>query len=773
MTSTAPTTPNLAARAARWSTSRWKTATGAWIAVVVIAAVIGGIVGTVKLTDSEQGTGETARGQQILADAGFNTPAGESVLVQSRSLTAADPQFRSAVTDVVRALDRRRQATDVRSPYAPGGGGQLSADRHSALVLFDVRGDATTASDRVKGALDAVANVQRSHPGYVIAEFGDASAVRALNNTVNQDFASAEQLSVPITFVILLVAFGAFVAAGIPVLLAFSGVLGSIGLSAILSHVFHASDSTSSVILLMGMAVGVDYSLFYLKREREERARGRGPREAVARAAATSGQAVLISGGTVLIAMAGMLFAGSKVFTTLGIGAMIVVFLAMVGSLTVLPALLAKLGDRVDRGLLAVIAAGVRRAVRPLGWRPALLDRLVGRRTVLQRIKGEGSESRLWGFVLRPALRFPALAGLGAAALLIVLALPTFGMHTRLTGISDLPKSLAIVRSYDRIQAAFPGAQTPAQVVVSAPDVTSPRVRAGIASLRSRALASGEMERPIETSVNPDRTVARVAIPLAGDGEDARSVQALETLRQRLIPASLGNLPRVETAVTGETAGTHDFNETSKARAPIVFAFVLGLAFLLLLAMFRSLVVAATAIVLNLLSVGAAYGVLVWVFQDGHLEGPLDFRSTGVVVTWLPLFLFTVLFALSMDYHVFIVSRIKELVDGGMSTREAIARGIRGTASTVTSAAMVMVAVFAIFASLRTIDVKQMGVGLAVAVLLDATVIRGVLLPAVMTLLGERNWYLPNWLRWLPRLSDQPRSPAARPAPGEPAPAVE
>ena len=773
MTSNAPTTPNLAARAARWSTDRWKTATGAWIAVAVVAALIGGIVGTVKLTDSEQGTGETARGQQILADAGFNTPAGESVLVQSRSLTAGDPRFRRAVTDVVRSLHSQRQATDVRPPYGAGSRGQLSADRHSALVLFNVRGDATTASDRVGGALDAVARVQRSHPGLTIAEFGDASAVRALNDTVNHDFASAEQLTVPITFAILLIAFGAFVAAGVPVLLAFSGVLGSIGLSAILSHVFHASDSTSSVILLMGMAVGVDYSLFYLKREREERARGREPRAALARAAATSGQAVLISGSTVLIAMAGMLFAGSKIFTSIGIGAMIVVFLAMVGSLTVLPALLAKLGDRVDRGVLAVIAAGARRAVRPFGWRPALLDRFVGRRTFLQRAKGERSESRLWGFILRPALRFPALAGLGAAALLVVLALPTFGMHTRLSGISDMPKDLTIVRTYDRVQAAFPGAQTPAQVVVSAPDVTSPGVRAGIASLRRRALASGEMQRPIETAVNPDRTVARVRIPLAGNGEDARSVHALETLRQRLIPASLGNLPRVETAVTGETAGTHDFNKTNKARAPIVFAFVLGLAFLLLLVMFRSLVVAATAIVLNLLSVGAAYGVLVWIFQDGHLEGPLNFRSTGAVVTWLPLFLFTVLFALSMDYHVFIVSRIKELVDGGMSTREAVARGIHGTASTVTSAAAVMVAVFAIFASLRTIDIKQMGVGLAVAVLIDATVIRGVLLPAVMTLLGERNWYLPNWLRWLLRLSDQPRSPVARPAPGEPAPAVD
>ncbi|HEX5191229.1 MAG TPA: MMPL family transporter [Solirubrobacteraceae bacterium] len=765
--------PNLAARAAQWSAGRWKTATGAWLAVVIVAALLGAIAGTVKLTDAEQGTGETARGEQILAHAGFKTPASESVLVQSRTLTAGDPRFRAAVADVTGALHGQRQTEDVRSPYAAGATGQISADRHSALVLFDMRGEASSADKRVEPVLRSVGAVQRAHPGLTVAEFGEASAAHALNDTIGKDFSSAERLSVPITFAILLIAFGAFVAAGVPVLLAFSGVLGSIGLSALLSHVFHASDSTSSVILLMGMAVGVDYSLFYLKREREERARGASPETALARAAAGSGQAVLISGGTVLIAMAGMLFAGSKIFTSIGIGAMIVVFLAMVGSLTVLPALLGKLGDRVDRGLVAVLAAGALAVLRPLRWRPQFLQRLVERRTWLQRAKGQGGESRIWGFVLRPALRFPALAALGSAAVLVVLGLPALGMHTKLSGFSDLPKDLAIVKTYDRIQAAFPGANAPAQVVIKAPDVDAPPVRSAIAQLRRESLATGLMQNPVQTFVNPSRTVARVAIPLAGDGEDARSVHALGVLRNRIIPASVGGLPGVETAVTGETAGTHDFNQSNKSHAPLVFAFVLGLAFLLMLVMFRSLVIAATAIVLNLLSVGAAYGVLVWIFQDGHLQGPLGFHSTGAIVTWLPLFLFAVLFGLSMDYHVFIVSRIKELREQGVPTREAVARGIRGTASTVTSAAAVMVAVFAIFASLSTIDIKQMGVGLAVAVLLDATLIRGVLLPATMTLLGERNWYLPRWLAWLPRLhgSSHGASPGYRG--GDPAPALD
>jgi RND superfamily putative drug exporter len=326
-------------------------------------------------------------------------------------------------------------------------------------------------------------------------------------------------------------------------------------------------------------------------------------------------------------------------------------------------------------------------------------------------------------------------------------------MHTKLVGLNDLPHSLKIVRTYEAIQRAFPGASSPATVVVKAPDVTTPRVRAALADLRTRALASGVMKEPIRTHVNPSHTVATVEVPLVGKGNDAASVRALGVLRHDVVPASLGSL---QAAVTGETAGDVDFNHTNRSRAPIVFAFVLVLAFVLLLVTFRSLVIPLEAIVLNLLSVGAAYGVLVWIFQDGHLQGLLGFHSNGAVVTWLPLFLFTVLFGLSMDYHVFIVSRIKELVDSGVPNDEAVERGIRATAGTVTSAAFVMVAVFSIFATLSTLDIKQMGVGLAVAVLLDATIVRAVLLPATMKLLGRWNWYLPRSLSWLPRLHHEP-----------------
>jgi uncharacterized membrane protein YdfJ with MMPL/SSD domain len=366
-------------------------------------------------------------------------------------------------------------------------------------------------------------------------------------------------------------------------------------------------------------------------------------------------------------------------------------------------------------------------------------------------LKGNRQESRLWGFVITKSMRRPLLAVGVSMALLVMLALPVLNLHTKQSSFTDLPKSLSIVKTYDTIQASFPGSQDPAHLVVKADDVTTPVFAKAYAEFKKRALATGVIQQPIRVAVNKAKTIARVDFPLAGEGQDATAVRALETLRTQVIPPVLATLPvGTEQAVTGATATNVDFNKTMKSRAPIVFAFVLGFAFLLLLLTFRSIVIPIKAILLNLLSVGAAYGVLVWIFQYGHLEGLLGFHSSGAVVTWLPLFLFTVLFGLSMDYHVFILSRVKELVDQGVPTDQAVERGIRSTASTVTSAAAVMIAVFAIFASLHALDIKQLGVGLAVAVLIDATLIRGVLLPAAMKLLGEWNWYLPSWLEWMP-----------------------
>jgi uncharacterized membrane protein YdfJ with MMPL/SSD domain len=742
---------NLAERAGRWSAAHWKTACLGWLAIVAAAVLAGATVGTRTLSNAEQAQGGSARAEAMLARAGFEAPAAESVLVRSSRARPGEPVFRATVRDLVSALRELPQVERVKS-------GVVSKDGRSELVAFDVTGKADTADTRIQPVLDRVAAVQRDHPGFSLAEVGDASGNHAANQVIEQDLHHAELTSVPVTFAILLFAFGAFVAAGVPVLLAFSAVVATVGVGAVVSHVVHASDTTSSVVVLMGMAVGVDYSLFYLRREREERARGRSPREALHAAAATSGRAVLASGLTVVVACAGMMLSGSNDFVSLGVGAILVVLMAMLGSLTVLPALLGRLGDRVDRGAVAVVAAGLIRLFRR---EPALLVRLRDRRTLLQRLKRGPGESRLWGLVLRPALRFPRAASAVAAAGLVVLALPALHLRTANPGVDAFPRNLPVVRAYNATERAFPGTPSPAVVVVRAPDVTAPAVRAGIRDLRRRALGTGRMHAPIRETVNAAHTIARVDVPLAGSGEDKASFAALRTLRSHVVPETIGTVPGVTTAVTGETAQSYDFRQTMDGRTPLVFGFVLLVAFGLLLVTFRSVVVPLTAVVLDLLSVGAAYGVLVWTFQEGHLEGLLGFRSTGSIVTWMPLFLFTVLFGLSMDYHVFIVSRIRELVVRGVSTEEAVASGIRSTASTVTSAAAVMVAVFAIFAFTRTIVMKQLGVGLAVAVLVDATVIRGILLPAVMSILGERNWYLPRSLARLSRLAPEGPAPLA------------
>jgi RND superfamily putative drug exporter len=722
---------NLAGRAGRWSARHWKRALFGWLVFAAVAMALGGMAGHVQMKDSEFASGEAATALRLLDRGGLTQPATENVLVQSRMFDASSPAFVSALVAVVQALASQPDVTNIQDPvFKQHGGGQISRDGHSALVQFDVRGDPNKAKDKIEPILDAIAAVQQGTPGISVREVGTASANYEIGKTFNKDFANAERLTIPLTLLILLGAFGTLVAAGLPVLLAFSAVLASLGLYSLVTHVSSGDyQSTSAVILLVGMAVGVDYSLFYLRREREERAAGLDSRPALLRAASTSGQAVLISGITVLIAMAGMLIASNKIFTSMAFGTMLVVLCAVVGSLTVLPAALSKLGDRVDRGRIPYLG----------------------------RKKHAAGESRFWGYILDRVLRKPALSIVLAAGLLLGAATPLLGMHTKLPSFTDMPRELPIVQTYKSLIAAFPGAPTPADVVIQAPNVRSTAVANQIQALKAKAVATGQMFEPMQLTFSRDNTVVDIHVPIAGNGDDKASLAALATLRDVVLPSTVGRLGAVEYAVTGETAGTHDFNEQMKARMPWVLAFVLGLAFVLLLATFRSVVIPLTAIALNLLSVGAAYGLLVLVFQYDWAEGILGFTSNHAITSWLPMFLFVILFGLSMDYHVFILSRIKELRDGGLSTEDAVSRGIRSTAGTVTSAAIIMVAVFAIFGTLRMIMMKQMGVGLGIAVLIDATVIRGVLLPATMKLLGEWNWYLPRWLDWVPSPASERR----------------
>jgi RND superfamily putative drug exporter len=704
----------------RWSAQHRKKAIFGWLAFAVALFAIS-LVSPMKMIVFEtSGPGESGRADTILYE-DFKQPAGEEVLIQSRSLTAGDPRFRAAVQDVIAAVSKLDAVAKLDSPYDAGNSGLISDDQHSALVRIEIRGASEDAADKIDPVVARVAEVQQAHPEFYVGSFGE-STNKALSASFGDDLKKAGLFSVPLTLIILLAAFGALVAAGIPLLLGLTAVLATLGLVAGISQVLPMSDSVSAIILLIGLAVGVDYSMFYLKREREERAAGRSEEAALEAAAATSGRSVLVSGLTVMVAMAGMFFTADATFASFGVATMTVVAVAMLGSLTVLPALLSKLGDKVDRGRLPFV----------------------------HRLRRDDGDGRIWGAIIDRVLRRPVASALLAGGLLVAIALPAVQLHTAQPSIDTYPQNL--LTTYNRLKVAFPGTEIGATVVLKAPDVEAPAVQQSIDDLKRRALATGVLHEPIDVDVNPAKTVASISIPIEGDGTDSSSNRALAALRDEIIPPTFGALPDSEVAVTGMTAYAKDFNDQMKTVGPLVFGFVLLFAFGLMLVSFRSLVIAVKAVILNLLSVAAAYGILVLVFQHGWGKGLLGFEFTGGIDPFLPILLFVILFGLSMDYHVFILSRIREGYRGGMSSDEAVAHGIKTTAGVVTSAAIVMVGVFAIFGTLQAMIFKQFGVGLAAAILIDATIVRAVLLPATMKLLGDWNWYLPKWLQWLPHL---------------------
>jgi RND superfamily putative drug exporter len=713
--SRAPQHSNLAAGMGRWSAAHWKTATFGWLAFVLVSFGLGAMVGTKQVDQNAPGPGESGRMQKILDD-GFKQPVGENVLIQSRSHRVGDPSFGAVIRDVAARVSTIGVVQNVHR-------GATSKDGHSALVDFEIRGDRNNAADKVQPVLERVGAAQRSHPGFVIGEFGLASAMKAGDTAYGNDLGKAGTLSLPITLIILVLTFGALVAAGIPLLLGLTAVVATFGLIALPSHLVPVALQAYAMVLLIGLAVGVDYSMFYLKRERQERAAGRSREAALAAAAATSGRSVLISGVTVMTAMAGMFMTRDQTFASLAFATILVVAVAVLGSLTVLPAVLSRLGDKVDRLRVPV----------------------VGRRR-----RGDG-EGGVWSAIVDRVLRRPALSALLAAGLLLALAAPALQLHLAPTGVESFPQSLEVIKTYKRMQAAFPGTALPANVVVKAPDVEAPAVRAAIEQLERRALASGRAFNPITADVNKERTVADITIPIAGNGTDAASNAAFHLLRHTLVPETVGAVANTEAGVTGVTAMWKDAADKLESDLPPVVGFVLLLAFGLMLVAFRSVVIAVKAILLNLLSVAAAYGVLVLVFQHGFGKGLLGGSKADGIDAVVPLLLFVILFGLSMDYHVFIISRIREAFDRGMKMDQAVAHGIKSTAGVVTSAATVMVCVFAVFTTLSVPFFKQFGVGLSAAILIDATIVRAVLLPATMKLLGDWNWYLPRWLEWLPR----------------------
>lgn len=709
-------------RVARWSATHPWRAIGMWVVFVAVCFVAGGWAGTNEATGTDMAIGESGRATTIVDEGDFAEHPKENVLVTARSGELDPAEGQAAAVDAARRLAALDEVEEVGDPVP-------ARDGTALLVPVTMAGDPDGASDRIDALLEETAAVQRDHPEVRVEQVGGPSIDKGINEQVADDLLKAELISVPVTLVIMLIAFGAIIAAGVPVLLAMSAVGAAFGLAGLVSHFVPAVESASSMIVLMGMAVGVDYSLFYLKREREERQKGASHTRAVEIAAATSGHSVVVSGIAVIVSMAGLYLTNDAVFASLATGSVIVVAVAVLGSLTVLPALLAKLGRRVDRPRV------------PLLWQ----------------LTNRTGPPRVWPRLLRPALRYPLVTLLLSVAALGALALPALDMKLKSTSESDLPRSMPVMQTYDRLTSAFPSEGTNHVIAVKAAPEQAGDVRAALTDLSGRTQDDplfANVDAPAIT-VSADQRVTTLDIPTTAEVGTDDGARSLDALRGALVPATVGTVSGAEYAVGGGIAENVDYTDNLADRMPLVIGFVLLLTFLVMAITFRSLIVALTALLLNSLSAAAAFGTLALVFQHSWAEGILDFRSNGALVAWIPLFLFAVLFGLSMDYHVFVVSRIREAALGGMSTREAVAHGISRSAGVVTSAAVLMVSVFAIFATLSLNEMKQMGVGLAVAVFVDAMIIRVLVLPSLMTLLGRANWW-PGRIR---RDDESPISP--------------
>jgi RND superfamily putative drug exporter len=685
-------------RAARWSATHPWRAVALWLVFVAGCVVVGGVVGLRQQGPLDNAVGESGRAAQWVHDAHLDATDTENVLITARAGALDTAAAERAAGDVATRMRRLPQVTHVSAALA-------SPDGRAMTVQATLAKDADTAP-----LLDTTRAVQKAFPALRIEEVGSASLDAAVNDQVAQDLSSAATFSLPVTLVIMLIAFGAIVAAGVPIVLALSAVGAATGLSSLVSHVIPDSGSTSAMILLMGMAVGVDYSLFYVKRARAERHAGHTTLDAIEIAAETSGHSVLVSGAAVIVSMLGLFLAEDLTFASLAMGSIVVVAVAVLGSLTVLPALLVLLGRRIDRPRVPVL------------WRWTMHDR----------------EPRLWPALLRPSLRHPARTLVIAVLALGALAVPAFGLTLASDSAKSLPSSIAEKHSLDRLNASFPNHQTSSDIVVTAAPAQAGAVRDRLTALAARLahdpdyIGRGTLRASTDGSVH----VLNVHAPFDSESRQARA--GVRQLRTDLVPAAVAAVPGAHWAVGGETAAKVDADRHAADRLPWVIAFVVALTMLIMGWVFRSVVIAVATALMNLLSAGAAFGVLVLVFQHSWAEGLLGFHSTGAVINWIPLFTFAVLFGLSMDYHVFVLAHVREAAARGLSTRDAVREGIVRSAGTVTSAAVVMVSVFAIFASLHMIEMKELGIGLAVAVLVDALVVRVIILPSLLMLLGRR-----------------------------------
>ena len=597
--------------------------------------------------------------------------------------------------------------------------------------------------------LPILAEARSANPNLAIHAVASTFINDDINALISSGLDDSLRLTIPLTFIILLFAFGAIVASVVPLVLAITSLVAAFGILGIYSQIVGpVSPNATQLIVLIGLAVAVDYSLFMITRFRVERRAGRDRAKAIEVSSSTAGRAVFFSGLAVMISLAGLITLGVSLFTSMAIGTISVVFVSVIGSLTFLPATLSILGDRVNLG-------------RPAAWLPRLAAALPvapirrwGRSALawLDERAARQEGSGFWGRLVTRVMAHPIPMTIASVALLLLIASPVLHLRTGITDITGFPDSIDGVAGIKLLNEKWPqGTELQLQVVVT--DFDQPATKAAIEQLKTKGLAVPGLSEPVEVTPSHDGKVALVSFTMGGNRNDEVNRALVRQVRTEVNPAVFGALPDVRTYVTGDAAFTVDTTQVYADGVPLIFAFVLGLSFLLMLVAFHSIVIPIKAILLNLLSTAAAYGVLVLVFQDGWFAGPLGITPSGIIESWVPLFIFTILFGLSMDYHLFILTRIKEARDRGLESRPAVAKGISVTAGVITSAASIMVVVFAVFVTLPFVFIQQLGLGLAVAVLIDATIIRSVLLPASMTLLGDWNWWMPRFLDWIPRVT--------------------
>jgi RND superfamily putative drug exporter len=736
-------TARLANRSAR---NPWRTVV-AWVLLLVVAVGIQAVAPLDSTTDvTLLNNPESNQGWDLLEEHGIREErtGSETVIVQSETTTVDDPAFQQTVQQVTDALRAETNMVasatnfyEVNAQDPESAANLVSTDRMTTIIPVTLTGSLEEAAEHGAEFLELIHVQQDAAPSFEVLTVGDASLNEEINTITEEDLARGEAIGAGIAFLILIVVFGALVAAFVPILLAIVAIAIAFGLTALYSQISELSFFVTNMVTMIGLAVGIDYALFVVDRYREERRRGLPKVDAITKAGSTASRAVLFSGLTVVFALLGMLIVPNNIYRSLSIGAIFVVVVAVIATLTLIPAVMSLLGDRMD-------------------WpRRRTYDAETAARQ--DAYDHEELHSGFWGTITRVVMHRPWVALTLAVGFLLLCAFPYLHFEPGLGGASNLPDELETKQAYEILATEFSaGLISPVEIVVEGP-LDDPSVQQGItqiqSSLASAATSDGQpLFGPSSVTLSADNELALISVPLKVGPDEPAANDAIYLLRDEIIPPIEATMTDTEVLVTGVTANNVDFLEMRDTYTPIVFVFVLGLSFILLLVVFRSLVIATKAIVMNLLSVGAAYGLLVWVFQEGHLVDFFGFQQVEAIEAWLPLFLFSVLFGLSMDYHVFLLSRIREAYDQTHRNAMSVATGLQRTARIITGAALIMVAVFAGFASGSLTFLQQVGFGLGVAVLLDATIVRSILVPAAMALLGDRNWYLPSWLSWLPNV---------------------